>query len=116
MKRYELGQSNLVRSVAVIYEGGISSKSQYNKKRSKEIFEIDENGKKHQVTYMENCKIPKLTDYKAVMRFVNSVDMASLHDIHLERKRQSLIKGCIKWIVKKTRVIYIPLFLDVFGT
>ena len=54
VKRYELGQSNLVRSVAVLYEGGISSKSQYNRKRSKEIFEIDESGKKHQVTYNNN--------------------------------------------------------------
>ncbi|CAB4028532.1 Hypothetical predicted protein, partial [Paramuricea clavata] len=45
VNRYELGQSNLVRSVAVLYEGGISSKSQYNRKRSKEIFEIDERGR-----------------------------------------------------------------------
>ena len=86
MKRYELAQSNLVRSVAVLYEGGISSKSQYNKKRSKEIFEIDENGKKHQVTYMDNCKISKITDYKTVMRFVNRVDIGELHHIHRAKK------------------------------
>lgn len=88
VKRYELGQSNLVRSVAVLYEVGISSKNQYNKKRSKEIFEIDANGKKHQVTYMDNCKIPKLTDYKTVMRFVNSVDIGELYDIPRAKKKQ----------------------------
>lgn len=88
VKRYELGQSNLVRSVAVLYEGGISSKNQYNKKRSKEIFEIDANGKKHQVTYMDNCKIPKLTDYKSVMRFVNSVDIGELYDIPRAKKNK----------------------------
>jgi hypothetical protein len=86
VKRYEIGQSNLVRSVAVLYEGGISSKSQYNRKRSKEIFEIDESGKKHQVTYMDKCKIPKLADYKTVMRFVNSVDIGELRDIPRAKK------------------------------
>jgi hypothetical protein len=83
VKRYEFGQSNLVRSVAVLYEGGISSKSQYNRKRSKEI---DERGKKHQVTYMDKCKIPKLADYKTVMRFVNSVDIGELRDIPRAKK------------------------------
>ena len=92
VKRYELGQSNLVRSVAVLYEGGILSKNQYNRKRSKEIFEIDENGKKHQVTYMDKCKIPKLADYKTVMKFVNSVDIGELHDIP-RAKKTKLDKG-----------------------
>ena len=92
VKRYELGQGNLVRSVAVLYEGGISSKNQYNRKRSKEIFEIDANGKKHQVTYMDKCKIPKLVDYKTVMRFVNSVDIGELHDIPIAKKSK-LDKG-----------------------
>ena len=86
VKRYELGQSNLVRSVAVLYEGGIPSKSQYNRKRSKEIFENDESGKKHQVTYMDKCKIPMLADYKTVMRFVNSVDIGELRDIPRAKK------------------------------
>ena len=65
---------------------GISSKNQYNKKGSKDIFEIDENGKKNQVTFMDDCKIPKLTDYKTVMRFVNSVDIGELHDIRRAKK------------------------------
>ena len=49
VKSYEHSQPNLVRSVAVLYEGGISSKTQYNRKRSREVFEVDQTGKKHQV-------------------------------------------------------------------
>ncbi len=49
VKSYEHSQPNLVRSVAVLYEGGISSKTQYNRKRSREVFEVDQTGKKHKV-------------------------------------------------------------------
>lgn len=49
VKKYEHSQANLIRSVAVLYEGGISSKKQYNRKRSREVFEVDDAGKKHQV-------------------------------------------------------------------
>ena len=65
---------------------------------------------------MDNCKIRKLTDHKTVMRFVNSVDIGKLDDIPRAKKTKFDKKGCIKWTVKKTRVIYIPLFLDVLGT
>ena len=37
------------RSASVLYEGGIYSKKQYDRKRSREIFEVDSMGKKHQV-------------------------------------------------------------------
>ena len=69
VKKYEMSQNNIVRSVGLLYEGGISSKKQYNRKRSREIFEIDSEGKKHQITYMPACKVPKLCDYKKVMKF-----------------------------------------------
>lgn len=51
--KYEHSQKNMVRSLGVLYEGGISSKKQYNRKRSQEIFEVDQDGKKHQISYIK---------------------------------------------------------------
>ena len=45
VKKYELSRANLVRSVSVLYQGGISSKKQYNRKRRCAIFEVDCMGK-----------------------------------------------------------------------
>ena len=35
---------------------------------------------------MDKCKIPKLSDYKTAMRFVNSVDIGELRDIPRPKK------------------------------
>ena len=87
--KYEHSQTNLVRSVGVLYEGGISSKKQYNRKRSQEVFEVDEYGKRHQTTFMSRCKVPKLMDYKRVMQFVDSVDIRQISDIPRAKKCNS---------------------------
>ena len=68
--KYEHSQKNLVWSLGVLYEGGISSKKQYNRKRSRETFETDERGIKHQITYMKGWKVPKLMEYKKLRQFV----------------------------------------------
>jgi hypothetical protein len=47
---------------------------------------MDDNGKKHQITYMPACKVPKLVDYKRVMEFVNSVNIGELKEIPRARK------------------------------
>mgnify|MGYP002804341148 CR=1 FL=1 len=78
VQQYENSHKNMIWSVGVLYEGGISSKKQFNQKRSREIFEFDDNGKRHRETYMPACKIPKLVDYQGVMVFVNSVDIGEL--------------------------------------
>ena len=79
--KYENSQKNLVRSLGVLYEGGISSKKQYNRKQNQETFETDQHGKKHQITYMKGCKVPKLMEYKKVRQFVNSMDIGELKGI-----------------------------------
>ena len=89
--KYEHSQKNLVRSLGVLYEGGISSRKQYNRKRSRETFETDQHGKKHQITYMKGCKVPKLMEYKKVRQFVNSMDIGELKQIP-EAKKSALDK------------------------
>lgn len=79
--KYEHSQKNLVQSLGVLYEGGILSKKQYNRKRSRETFETDEHGIKHQITYMKGCKVPKLMEYKKLRQFVNSIDIGELKEI-----------------------------------
>ena len=59
VQQYEHSHKNMIQSVGVLYEGGISSKKQFNQKRSRETFELDDNGKRHRVTYMPACKISK---------------------------------------------------------
>ena len=66
--KYEYIQKNMVRSLAVLYEGGISSKKQYNRKRSQEIFEVDQDGKKHQISYIKRWKIDGLQKSNAVCK------------------------------------------------
>lgn len=60
VQQYEHSHKNMIRSVGVLYEGEISSKKQFNLKRSREIFELDDNGKRHRVTYMPACKSQNL--------------------------------------------------------
>lgn len=86
VQQYEHSQKNMIRSVGVLYEGGISSKKQFNRKRSREVFEMDTSGKKHQITYMPACKVPKLVDYKGVMKFVNTVDIGDVKEIQRAKK------------------------------
>ena len=86
VQQYEHSHKNMIRSVGVLYEGGISIKKQSNQKRSREIFELDDDGKRHRVTYMPACKISKLVDYKGIMKFVNSVDIGELKDIPRAKK------------------------------
>ena len=40
VQQYEHSHKNMIRSVGVLYEGGISSKKQFNQERSREIFEM----------------------------------------------------------------------------
>ena len=111
-QQYEHSHKDMIGSVGVLYERGISSKKQFSQKRSREIFELDDDGKQHRVTYMPVCKIPKLVDYKGVMKFVNSVDIGKLKDIPKARKSK-FDKGKYQQIVKQ--MTYTQLCLGATG-
>ena len=86
-KHYEQSKGNTVKSLRVLYEGGLISKRKYTSiSNSSDV--VKETGKKNQKTeLMKGCKIPNILPYKTLMSFVKAIEIGevlSLEDLALE--------------------------------
>ena len=69
--KFEKSSKNFLRSVSVLYKGGILSKRKYCNIRSSEIFDYDSPAKKRKRTeFEEGCRLPALVPYKQLMKFI----------------------------------------------
>ena len=79
---FEKSPKNLIRSVSVLYRGGMLSKRKYSAVRSSEIFDYDVVQKKRRRTeFDEGCKVPALVPYKDLMKFVGEQSIGKLNNI-----------------------------------
>jgi hypothetical protein len=79
-KEYEQSRSNLVRSLRVLYEGGLIGKRKYTSIRnSGDIIKSSESNKKNEV--FPKCMQPKIVPYKKLMKYVNSIDIGNVNDL-----------------------------------
>ena len=79
---FEKSPKNLIRSVSVLYRGGMLSKRKYSAVRSSEIFDYDVVQKKRRRTeFDEGCKLPALVPYKDLMKFVGEQNIGKLNNI-----------------------------------
>ena len=80
IKDYERSKENQVRSMRVLYEGGLISKRKYTSIRNSSdvVKETDKKRKNRKTEFMKGCEVPKILPYKTVMSFIRSIDIGEL--------------------------------------
>lgn len=81
---YENSLRNKVRSMRVLYEGGLLSRKKYTTIRNTidVVKESGKNCKNKKTEFMKNCEIPKIESYKTLTSVSQSLDAGEM--IHLE--------------------------------
>lgn len=101
IKQYESSESNKVRSIRTLYEGGLLSKIAYTTKRnSSDITKEDPVRKNTKNEFMSGCEIPKVLPYKKLMSVINTIDIGDVRDL------ESLAK---EWSMEPVSGVYRPL-------
>ena len=82
---YEKSQDNLIRSIDVLYSGGLMSKAKYKAARLASSFKPKKRGDKRRKARIPigrmGLKIPALVPYDQVIKFIKSIDMGVLKDV-----------------------------------
>lgn len=88
VKEYENSKENEIRSIRVLYEGGIMSKKKYSTLRncsdvakencSDVAKEAITNSK---VEFMAECQIPKIVPYKKLMKIIQSINIGEVESL-----------------------------------
>lgn len=80
--KFEKSSKNFLRSVSVMYKGGILSKRKYCNIRSSESFDYDIPARKWKHTeFEEGCRVSALVSYKELMKFIEVQDIGELNSI-----------------------------------
>ena len=78
---FEKSQTNFVRNVNILYNGGIASKQKYNSIRSSLTMCLDETRvSKVHIQFMKNTAVPRLLTYKELLHRINQIDIGELSD------------------------------------
>ena len=94
IKDHEQSKENQVRSLRVLYEGGLISKRKYTRIRnSSDVVKETGKKKKNQKTeFMKGCEVPKILPYKTLMSFVRGKEIGevlSLEDLASKHSLES---------------------------
>jgi ribosomal protein L35 len=81
VSNFENSRTNFTRSVMVLYEGGLLSKTKYNSIRSSEMYTSDNTGKKKRVRLSNGVNIPSLVPYKDLSKFIKEIDIGVLKEL-----------------------------------
>ena len=103
VKSFDKSSKNVIRSVSVLYRGGILSKRKYSSVRSS-VFDYDVVHKKRKRSeFREGCKVPALVPYKGLMEFIGEQNIGKLNNIP-----QALAEREIEKESKKISGKYLP--------
>ena len=87
VKEFEASSANSHRSLKVLYNGGLISKTKYKDIRSASALEskpmVKSKKAKGGVQFMEGVPIPRILPYDKVIHFIHSLDIGELHDMSL---------------------------------
>ena len=80
IKDYEKSRENQVRSMRVLYEGGLISKRKYTSIRNSSdvVKQTDKKRKNMKTEFLKGCEVPKILPYKTLMSFIRSIDIGEL--------------------------------------
>ena len=83
--KYEKSQDNLIRSIDVLYSGGLMSKAKYKAARLASSFKPKKRGDKRRKGRIHigrmGLKIPALVPYDQVIKFIKSIEMGVLKGV-----------------------------------
>lgn len=91
-KEYERSKSNNIRSLRVLYEGGMIGKRKYTSIRNSSDIITNGGNKKKEV--VAGCVLPKITPYKTLMKYVNSIDIGEVTDLEELSRKFSVPTAC----------------------
>ena len=78
VKKFEDNSENVVRSVKILYSGGLLSKEKCKSVRSNlSMSTSKQNRKRESLKFMQGVPVPKLLSYNKLIKFIQSID---LHD------------------------------------
>ena len=70
---------NQLRSMRVLYKGGMVSKWKYtNIRNSSDVMKPDQSGKNNKSQFMHSCEIPKILPYKTLMSYIRNIDIGEV--------------------------------------
>lgn len=84
VKCYEKSMKNKVRSMRVLYQGGLISKRKYTSIRNSTdtIKGTEKKRKKNQkAEFMKGCEIPKILPYKELTKYILTIDIGELQSL-----------------------------------
>ena len=91
-QEYEKSDQNQVRSMRVLYEGGIVSKRKYtNIRNSSDVMKqsLDQSDKNKKSQFMQSCEIPKILPYKALMSYIRNIDIGEVVPLQILAEKLS---------------------------
>ena len=80
IREYEKNEADMIRSVSVLYSGGLMSKLKYQRTRSIISFDSEESSARARLKINNSIEIASLVEYCKVMAFVKSVQVDELKD------------------------------------
>ena len=81
LKNIKKGDQNQLRSIWVLYEGGMVSKRKYtNIQNSSDVMKQspDQSGKNKKSHFMQSCEISKILPYKPLMSYIRNIDIGEV--------------------------------------
>ncbi|XP_070545138.1 uncharacterized protein [Ptychodera flava] len=119
---FESSEHNLIRSVRVLYEGGVLSKRKYNCLRKSELQTLSKMQQpRRALQFHFRCRIPRLLTYNKVVGYVSNLDIGTLQPIVTADGKQVGLQRNLEELLLKVANLYLqmrsaqPNLLNWFG-
>ena len=92
VQEYEKSEQNQLRSMRVLYEGGMVSKRKYtNIRNSGDVMKQspDQSGKNKKSQFMQSCEISKILPYKTLMSYIRNIDLGEVLPLEILAEKLS---------------------------
>ena len=92
IKYYEQSKGNQVRSLLLLYQGGLISKRKYKsmRKSSDVVKETGKKKKNQKTELMKGCEVSKILPYKTLMSFVKAIEIGEVRSLEDLASKYSL--------------------------
>ena len=92
VQEHEKSDQNQLRSMRVLYEGGVVSKRKYtNIRNSSDVMKQfpDHSGKSKKSQFMQSCEIPKIPLHKTLMSYIRNIDLGEVLPLEILAEKLS---------------------------
>ena len=92
VQEHKKSDQNQLRSMRVLYEGGMVSKRKYtNIRNSSDVMKQfpDHSGKSKKSQFMQSCEIPKILLYKTLMSYIRNIDLGEVLPLEILAEKLS---------------------------